>query len=166
MDMGQDKKRIRESGSTLIEFVVVATMLFVMLIAICAAGNLYFTHNAMVESTRRGARFAATQVANTPAGAPKCPVPPCGCDTTAPSLNDIKNYTVYGNTLGTGPKLVNGIGPDNVCVEYSNFGVGQGSVSVSIINYDFHFVVPLITRTITMPKYRTTVAGESAGVFP
>jgi hypothetical protein len=164
MDIGQ-AKRIGEAGSTLIEFVVVATMLFVMLIGICAGGNLYFTHNAMVESTRRGARFAATQAANTPVGSPRTTAANV-CDATGPALTDIQNYTVYGNTAGTGPKLVNGIDRANVCVEYSNFGVGQGSVSVSIINYDFHFVVPLISRTITMPAYRTTVAGESAGVIP
>lgn len=161
----RQNNRESEHGSTLIEFVVVATMFFVMLIAICAGGNLYFTHNAMVESTRRGARFAATQVANTPAGAARTTASNV-CDTSGPALSDIQNYTVYGNTAGTGPKLVNGIDTSNVCVEYSNFGVGQGTVSVSIINYDFHFVVPFITRTIRMPPYRTTVAGESAGVIP
>jgi len=156
--------RIAERGSTLIEFVVVATMLFLMLIAICAGGNLYFTHNALVESTRRGARFAATQPANTPVGTPRTTATGV-CDASGPNLLDIQNYTIYGNIAGTGPKLVNALTPANVCVEYSDFGVGQGSVSVSIINYDFHFVVPFITRTITMPPYRTTMAGESAGLF-
>ncbi|HJX89600.1 MAG TPA: hypothetical protein VJ372_03845, partial [Pyrinomonadaceae bacterium] len=101
------------------------------------------------------------------------------CDSTGPALNDIKNYTIYGNTAGTGPKLVQGLTPANICVEYGStpldpvapglppgFGVGQGTVSVSIINYDFHFVVPLITRTIRMPPYRSTMGGESAGVIP
>jgi TadE-like protein len=171
----QRHKRIGEHGGTLIEFVVVSLIFFVMLIAICAGANLYFTHNALVESTRRGARFAATQVANTPAGTPRTTTGGA-CDAAGPALSDITNYTIYGNIAGTGPKLVNGLTPANVCVEYSStpldpvghagFGVGQGSVSVSVINYDFHFVVPLITRTIRMPAYKTTIAGESAGVLP
>jgi hypothetical protein len=169
----EQNKRTGEKGGSLLEFVVVATMFFVMLIAICAGGNLYFTHNALVESTRRGARFASMQLANATPGTPRVSN---GCDTTAPALNDIKNYTIYGNTAGTGPKLAPGLTPANICVEYSStpldpatapgFGIGQGAVSVSIINYDFHFVVPFITRTITMPPYRSTVAGESAGVIP
>lgn len=152
---------------------MVALMFFVMLIGICAAGNLYFTHNAIVESTRRGARFASMQAAHATAGTPRTTN---GCDTTGPALTDIKNYTLYGNAAGTGPKLVPGLTTDNICVEYGStpldpagqlgFGIGQGTVSVSIINYDFHFVVPLITRTIRMPPYKTTMSGESAGVIP
>lgn len=151
-------------------------MFFVMLIGICAGGNLYYTHNALVESTRRGARFAATQAASATAGTPY--VTPSGqaCDTASPSLTDIKFYTMYGNTAGTGSKLAPGLTEANICVVYGSlpsdpagavgFGVGQGTVSVSIINYDFHFVVPLVTRTITMPPYKTTFVGESAGTLP
>jgi len=146
-----------------------------MLIGICAAGNLYFTHNALVEATRRGARFASMQAADATPGTPRTTASGT-CDSTGPALTDIKNYTIYGNTAGTGPKLVEGLTTSNICVEYGStpldpsgqagFGIGQGTVSVSIINYDFHFVVPLITRTIRMPPYRSTMAGESAGVIP
>ena len=50
------------------EFVFIAPFFLMMLVGIVAAGNLYFTHNAMVEATRRGARYASTQAAATPAG--------------------------------------------------------------------------------------------------
>jgi len=166
----------KQKGSTLLEFVVVALVFFVMLIGICAAGNLYYTHNALLESTRRGARFAALQPGATPTGTAHVTPSDQACDTTSPSLTNIKNMTMYGNTAGTGNKLVPGLTADNICVVYSSlpsdpsaapgFGVGQGAVSVSIINYDFHFVVPLITRTIRMPPYKTTIAGESAGSCP
>jgi TadE-like protein len=162
---------IDEQGATLLEFVVVSLMFFVMLIGICAGGNLYYTHNALVESTRRGARFAAMQAATTPAGTPWTTN---GCDTAGPSVTAIKNYTMYGNTAGTGPKLAPGLTDANICIEYGSlpsdptpgFGVGQGTVSISIINYDFHFVVPLVTQTISMPPYKTTFVGESAGTTP
>ncbi len=167
----QTNTKSGERGGTLIEFAVVASVFFTMLIAICAGSALYFTHNAMVEATRRGARFAATQAANSTPGVPRTT---SSCDTTGPKLTDIKNYTIYGNTAGTGPKLIS-VDPTNVCVEYSatptpsgsiGFGVGTGAVSVSITGYTFNFVIPGINQQINMPSYRTTVAGESAGTFP
>ncbi len=166
----------KEKGSTILEFVVVALIFFVMLIAICAGGNLYYTHNALLESTRRGARYAALQAGATPTGTPHVTPSDQACDTTSPSLTAIKNMTMYGNAAGTGNKLAPGLTADNICINYRSvpsdpalnpgFGVGQGSVSVSIINYDFHFVVPLATATIRMPPYKTTIAGESAGACP
>ena len=154
--------RSRERGSTLIEFTVVASGFFMMLLAIVAGSNLYFTHNALVEATRRGARYAATQAASNPAGlSTACPLTNAG-----PSLTAIRNYTIYGNSAGTGSPLLNGLQPSNINVEYYNFGVGTGSVSVSITGYTYYFVIPFINQQITMPAYRTTTAGESAGALP
>src|SRR6266404_8936765 len=156
------KNRSDQRGGTLIEFTVVAAVYFTMLLAICAGSNLYFTHNALVEATRRGARYAATQAAASPAGTPRTTI---GCDSTGPSLAAIRNYAIYGNAAGTGPNLVN-LQPANICVEYSTFGVGKGSLSVSITGYTYNFVIPGINRQISMPPYRSTAAGESAGTCP
>lgn len=156
-----------EDGATLIEFTVVATGFFTMLLAICAGSNLYFTHNVLVETTRRAARFAATQKAAIPADpAGKVrDMPPGDCDSTGASLSDIQNYAIYGNTAGTGENLL-GLQPNNICVNYSNFGVGQGAVTVHIRDYTYNFVIPGINRAIAMPAYRSTQAGESAGTAP
>ncbi len=132
-----------------------------MLLAICAGSNLYFTHNALVEATRRGARYAATEPANS-----TCGTVTNGASNCSSCLTRIQNYAIYGNAAGTGSPLVNGLQPSNVKVEYSSFGVGQGSVSVSITGYTYYFVIPGINKQITMPAYRTTAAGESAGVLP
>lgn len=156
------KEKTNERGGTLIEFTVVAGVFFMMLLAICAGSNLYFTHNALVEATRRGGRFAATQAAASPAGTLRTTV---GCDTTGPSLTAIRNYAIYGNTAGTGTNLLN-LQPTNICVEYSAFALGTGTVSVSITGYTYNFVIPGINRQITMPAYRSTAAGESAGTAP
>jgi hypothetical protein len=150
-----------ERGSTIIEFAVVASVFFMMLIGICAGANLYFTHNALVEATRRGARYAAGQPAHT-----TCGTPTTGSNTCAACLTRIQNYAVYGNSAGTGSPLVNGLQRANINVVYSNFGVGQGSVSVSITGYTYNYVIPFINRQITMPAYTSTAAGESAGVLP
>jgi hypothetical protein len=137
-----------------------------MLIGICAGANLYFTHNALVEATRRGARYAAGQPADT-----ICGTPTHGSSNCSACLTRIQNYTVYGNSAGTGSPLVNGLQPSNVTVAYStvngaDFGVGSGAVSVGITGYTYSYVIPFINQQITMPAYTTTATGESAGVLP
>jgi hypothetical protein len=37
---------------------------------------------------------------------------------------------------------------------------------VSITNYQFQFIIPIIGTTITMPNYSTTLTGENAGLVP
>jgi Flp pilus assembly protein TadG len=166
--MSSQGNKSGERGGTLIEFAVVSTVFFMMLLAICAGSNLYFSHNALVEATRRGARFAATQAAHATPGTIVTTGGVCStssCDATGPRLTAIRNYTIYGNEDGTGTNLLN-LQPANVCVQYCNFGVGTGSVSVSITGYTYNFVIPGINQQITMPAYRSTAAGESAGTTP
>jgi hypothetical protein len=62
--------------------------------------------------------------------------------------------------------MVNDLTPTNVNVTYKDFGLGQGTVGVTIQNYQFQFVIPLVGTTITMPDYNTTLTAENAGVMP
>src|SRR5215813_12419338 len=89
-----------ERGGTLIEFTVVASVFFMMLVGIVAAGNLYYTHNALAEATRRGARYA---VLNPGGGA------------TA-----VQNVVIYGtpNPPSGATSLVYNLQPANVTVCY------------------------------------------------
>lgn len=132
----------------MIEFTVVATVFFAMLVGIVAAGNLYYTHNALVEATRRGARYAVLH----PTGS-----------TTA-----VKNVVVYGTDSPAqgATSLIYNLQPTNVTVAYSGLNVAAGSVTVTISNYSFPFVLPTATTSVTMPPYRTTLTGESAGFIP
>src|SRR5258706_13899376 len=99
-------RKSSERGSTIIEFAVVASVFFMMLIGICAGANLYFTHNALVEATRRGARYAAGQPAYDD---PLCGKVRNGASLCASCLTRIQNFAVYGNFAGTGSPLVNGL---------------------------------------------------------
>ena len=162
MPLMEQIKKVSERGATLLEFTFVAVTFFMMLLAITSGANMYFTHNALVEATRRGARFAATQAASSPAGTTTtCPVVNSG-----PSLTAIRNFAVYGNAAGTGPALISQLRPSQVNVEYCNFGVGTGSVSVYITGFNYPVVIPFVSRQIAMPANRTTVRGESAGTLP
>lgn len=141
-------KSDKERGGSLIEFTVVASVFFLMLVGIVAAGNLYYTHNALVEATRRGARYAVLN--------------PTG------STAAVQNVVIYGTaTPAQGANsLVYNLQPGNVSVNYQSLNVAQGTVTVSITGYTFPFVLPTSTTSVTMPPYRTTMTGESAGFIP
>jgi Flp pilus assembly protein TadG len=147
--LSSQRQRLAEDrGATLIEFTVVATVFFMMLVGIVAAGNLYYTHNALVEATRRGARYAVLH----PSGS-----------TTA-----VQNMVVYGTDAPAAgaTSLIYNLQPSNVTVTYSGLNVAAGTVTVTISNYSFPFVLPTHTTSIQMPPYRTTLSGESAGFIP
>ena len=144
-----------ESGVSTIEFAITASFFFMMLVAVVSGAHLFFTHNALVESTRRGARYAAMQ-AKPGTGA---------CSNTSTTVDSIKNMVVYGTpNVGT-TRLVTNLQPANVTVCYSaDYGVGQGTVSVKIEGYSYTFAVGSVG--LSMPAYQTTVVGESAGTLP
>ncbi|MFZ0064188.1 MAG: TadE family protein [Pyrinomonadaceae bacterium] len=152
-------KKSRQEGSTLVEFAIGASVFLLAMFAVIEFGRALWVHNALADAARRAARYAVNQPASTPAG-----VPTSGTN-VGPSTAAIRNVGVYGNPGGTGAAMVPNLDPTtNIDVTYSNFGVGQGTVSVSITDYQHQFVVPIIGTTITMPDYQTTLTGESAGV--
>ena len=149
-----------ERGSTLVEFAIGASVFLLVMFAIIEFGRALWVHNALADAARRAARYAVNQPASTPAGNPTTGT------NVGPSIAAIRNVGVYGNPAGTGAVMVNNLTTTNLDVEYSNFGVGQGSVSVIVTGYQHTFVVPIIGTTITMPDYRTTLTGENAGTMP
>jgi Flp pilus assembly protein TadG len=153
--MNQHVRTHSERGTAIVEFTITAAFFLMMIMAIISGGHLFFTHNALVESTRRGARYAA-MLAKPATGA---------CVNNSTTVDPVKNMVLYGTpTAGTTP-LVNNLTASNITVCYSNdFGVAQGTVSVKIENYNYTFAVA--GRVISMPAYQTTVVGESAGKLP
>ena len=144
-----------ERGTAIVEFAITAAFFLMMIMAIISAGHLFFTHNAMVESTRRGARYAATLAK--PASE--------ACVNNSTTVTPVKNMVLYGTTTAGTTPLVNNLQASNITVCYSNdYGVAQGTVSVKIENYSYTFAVA--ARVINMPAYQTTVTGESAGEIP
>ena len=154
-----------ERGVATVEFAATAALFLLMLLAVFAGGYLFWVHNALVEATRRGARYAANQ----------CKADLEGCPDSGTVLERVRNVTVYGSPTSTTNPLIYSLQPSNVTLEYSpntapsgqlpnDFGTARGTVSVKIENYNFNFIlspVPLL-----MPPYQTTVVGESAGFIP
>ena len=136
-----------ERGSTLVEFAIGATVFLTAMFAVLEFGRALWTHNALADAARRGARYATTHAQ---------------ADSTG-----VKNVVVYGNPAGTGQPLLPNLGTGNVSVAYSApYQINKGTVTVKITGYQFKFVIPVVGTTITMPGYTTTLTAESVGLVP
>ena len=153
---GRDRKD--ERGAALVEFAVGASIFLTITFGVLQFGILLWTHNALTDAVRRGARYAINQ----------CAPSDGACPNSSTSVDRAKNMVVYGTpTPATGAQpVVKGLTTDNVQVNYSSFGVNAGRVTVSIVNYNFGLVVPLFGSAIHMPPYTTTLTGENAGYIP
>ena len=148
-------KKESESGAAIVEFTITASAFLMIIMAIVSAGHLFFTHNALVESTRRGARYAALLAK------PSTNF----CSNSSTTVDPVKNMVLYGQATAGTATLVNNLQPSNITVcSSADYGVGQGTVSVKIENYSYNFAVGGLT--INLPAYQTTVVGESAGTVP
>lgn len=148
------------------EFALIAAVFFMIIFAIIEFGRLFYTHNALTDAARRGARYAALH--------------------KEVDVDCVKNVVVYGEThvnastcAPTGPALINGLTTTKVSVTYqgadddnnpstppTSYGSNLGTVTVSITNYMFNLSIPFARQTLTMPKYTTTLTAESAGEEP
>jgi Flp pilus assembly protein TadG len=158
MNLRFKKFRRDERGAALVEFALGAAIFLTVTFGIVEFGLLLWTHNALTDAVRRGARYAVNQ----------CNPADGSCPNASTSIDRTKNVVVFGTpTPATGAQpIVKGLTTANVQVTYSALGVNAGRVTVTIQNFDFRFVVPLLGTTIRMPAYRTTLTGENAGYVP
>jgi len=148
------KNRTGERGATMAEFAIIAVVFFMIIFAIIEFGRLFYTHNALTDAARRGARYAVLH--------------------RAADIDCVKKVVVFGEShinpttcVETGPPLINGLTTGNVRVTYAtDFGQNLGIATVEIINYNFNLSIPFARQTLTMPHYVTTLTGESAGIPP
>jgi hypothetical protein len=162
--------RHNEKGATIAELAVVALLFFTLIFAIIEFGRLLYTHNALTDATRRGARYAVLHQGLGESDKEK-----------------VRNFVVYGPVVtfdadGNPNKspMINDLTTDMVEVEYegvdldgdpdtpgtTNFGSNLGTATVKIENYQFNLSIPVIGRTLTLPAYTTTLTAESAGEEP
>lgn len=144
--MRTTKNKNKQRGATLVEFSIAATVFLIAMFAVLEFGRVLWTHNALTDAARRGARYAAVH---------------SQADTAA-----VKNVVVYGDSAGGTNPVVENLSTTNVNVDYSNFKLDGGTVQVTITNYQFQFVIPIVGTRIQMPNYTTTLTGESAGTLP
>jgi len=160
-----------EAGSTMAEFTVIAGVFFMLIIGIIEFGRLLYTHNALTDATRRGARYAVLH----PEGAACVP-----------------NVVIYGEAnivadtcapkAGASP-LISGLTSANINVVYqgadldndpstppTSYGMNLGTATVTIgppaQYYQFTLSIPFFQKQLNMPAYTTTLTSESAGTAP
>lgn len=136
----------KERGASLVEFSIAATVFLTVMFAVIEFGRALWTHNALADAARRGARYAVLNQESKKA--------------------DVKKMVVYGSLDAEAKPILDNLTTDNVEVAYDGFGMDVGTVQVTIKEYDFKFIVPIVSTTIRMPKYTTTLTGESAGTSP
>src|SRR6185295_19031640 len=90
-----------ERGSTLVEFAIGVTVFLTSMFAVVEFGRALWTHNALSDAARRGARYATMH--------------------SAGDINSVKNVVVYGDPAGGTQPLVPNLSTSNVSVNYSNF---------------------------------------------
>lgn len=144
--MRTTKNRNRQRGATLVEFSIAATVFLMAMFAVLEFGRVIWTHNALTDAARRGARYAAVH--------------------SQGDIDAVKNVVVYGDPAGGTNPIVENLSTTNVNVNYSDFRLDGGTVQVTITDYQFQFVIPIIGTRIPMPNYTTTLTGESAGILP
>src|SRR5215212_3334529 len=142
-----------QRGATLVEFSIGALVFFTATFGVLEFSRLLWTHNALADAARRGARYAVTHFES--------------------DAGKVKLVAVYGNPDGAGQPLVAGLEPDMVHVDYKDssipgvgFGYPDGAVTVTIPDFEFKFVLPFLGAKVTLPEYRTTLTAESSGIVP
>ncbi len=143
---------------------MVATLFFTLIFGIIEFGRMLYTHNALADATRRGARYAVLH--------------------PSASAMAVKNEVVYGSNVDadgnpTGPPLISGLTTAMVDVSYegedtdgdpdtppTSFGSNLGTATVKINGYTFNLTIPVVGRAVPMPDYATTLSAESAGEIP
>ncbi len=145
MIQNRKQKKNGEEGASLMEFAIAATVFLTVLFAIVEFGRALWVHNALSDAARRGARYAVLH--------------------KAADIDDVKKIVVYGDLTETTPLLEN-FSTGNVDVIYDNFKLNGGTVRVSVHDYDFQLILPLLVSSIRMPNYATTLTGESVGLIP
>ena len=147
------RKRNGERGAALVEFAIGGLVFFTALFGVLEMGRFFWTHAALRDATRKGARYATVR------------------KNDAAGILAVKYMVVYGDpnaNPATATPIAAGLTTGNVDVQYQNYnGVLLSSkATVSIINYNFQFGIPLVGGTVAMPSYRTSLPGESAGFVP
>ena len=137
--------RNKQRGAALVEFAIGATVFLTAMFAVLEFGRALWTHNALADAARRGARYAVIN---------------------GPNAAAVKNVVVFGDPAGGDKPMVPDLTPDHVDVVYSTnpeFSLATGTATVTIKEFDFAFVLPFFGTSIRMPDSRTTLSAENAG---
>lgn len=136
--MNMTQRLFHQRGVAAVEFAIISSLLFTMLLGVVEMGRLFWTWNAAVEATRYGARLAVV------------------CD-----LNDSH---IQSRMVGRLPSLAN----SNIVVTYLNPPAADNTcttatckaVKVSLTGYTHNTIIPFVPLSLTLPPFSTTLRKE------
>jgi len=147
--------RRRQQGVTCVEFAIVGAVLFMVLFGVIEFGRALFVANALVESTRRGARVAAVCPVGDPMPA-QIAVDANGVSRIASDLTADNVVVSYLDQAGV--PVANPTEPANyVRIRY---------VQVRIVDYTMRLLIPFAMPEFLMPAFTATLPIESLGYSP
>ncbi len=142
----------RKRGLSIVEFSIVAAVLFILIFAVIEVGRAFFVAATLDEATRRGVRMAVVCPINDPA---------------------IFQAAAFDNNV------IPDLDASDISVEYLTMGGGVvGSpattsgfrqirfVRVSVVGYQHQMFIPFATALLpfTMPEFTTVLPRESLGI--
>lgn len=151
--------RRQSSGTSTVEFAIVAAALFTMMFGVFEVGRGYYVYSMLDEVSRRGARLAVV-----------CPIN----DAAVPQLS------VFNASGDTGESfLVKDLTPGHVVIDYLDAGNTVVTnptepdgfariryVRARVVNFVYDVNVPFIAglASFTMPEFESILPRESLGV--
>ncbi|HKS54590.1 MAG TPA: TadE/TadG family type IV pilus assembly protein [Steroidobacteraceae bacterium] len=145
----------KQSGTTTVEFAIIASVMFMILFAVIEFGRVMFVANALAESTRRGARLAAV----CPVGDPM--------PARAAILADTNGVSAIARDLTTGNVSIAYLDVNGAPVANPAANLAQiRYVRTSIVNYTQRLFIPLVMPSFLMPSFAATLPAESLGYGP
>jgi Flp pilus assembly protein TadG len=112
------------SGTALAEAAIVLPLLVLMLGAAAEIGRFMYYYNTLAKATRSSARYICTRELD-------------GSQSPSANLNEAKNIAVYGNSAGTGTKVLNDPNFTTGNISISPTSGTPQTVTVSITGYSF-----------------------------
>lgn len=144
-----------QTGTTTVEFAIVASVMFVLVFGVIEFGRALFVANALDESTRRGARLAAVCPVGDPMPAQTAIL--AGADGVSMISPDLTVANVAIAYLD-----VNGAPVANPAINLAAIRY----VRTSIVNYQQQMLIPFIMPSFLMPSFAATLPAESLGYGP
>ncbi len=102
-----------QRGVAAVEFIIVLPLLAMLMLGTAELGRMLYQYNAVVKTTRDGARFASKQALNAAEVVELDQIQPFHSYSVR---RETQNLVVYGNTQGTGTPLLPGLSINDVTV--------------------------------------------------
>lgn len=144
-----------QTGTTTVEFAIVASVMFMILFAVIEFGRVMFVANALEESTRRGARMAAVCPVGDPMPAQTAIL--AGGDGVSAIASDLTTSNVAIAYLDVNGAPVVNPAANLAAIRY---------VRTSIVGYQQRMLIPFIMPSFLMPSFAATLPAESLGYGP